>query len=188
MSRLLIITAIVLSVSQLGAADAQPPDSETLASAVKEIESLDAMRSGLAGTFGEKGLPADAETFVEVCKPVGIKAKQIAEANGWTVIQMAEKNRNPAHKLDTEGREVFEIFQEDKSVMGVWTYSEMNGKQGVRYFRRITVEPACLACHGEKDSRPDFVKEKYPEDKAYGFEAGDLRGIYSVFIPSSNGE
>ncbi|MCC6769765.1 MAG: DUF3365 domain-containing protein, partial [Gemmatimonadaceae bacterium] len=25
----------------------------------------------------------------------------------------------------------------------------------------------------------------YPADKAYGFSAGDLRGVYSVFIPDS---
>ncbi|MEQ9617586.1 MAG: DUF3365 domain-containing protein [Deltaproteobacteria bacterium] len=188
MSKLLLITAVVFSISQLGAADTEPPGSETLSRAVQEIESLDAMRSGLAGTFGEKGVSADRETFAQVCKPVGMNAGRIAQENGWTVVQMAEKYRNPAHKLDIEGREVFGIFQEDKSVMGIWTYSEMNGKPGVRYFRRITVEPACLICHGEKDSRPEFVKEKYPEDKAYGFEAGDLRGIYSVFIPSPDGD
>jgi hypothetical protein len=27
------------------------------------------------------------------------------------------------------------------------------------------------------------VKENYPQDLAYDFEVGDLRGMYSVFIP-----
>ena len=53
---------------------------------------------------------------------------------------------------------------------------------------RITVREACLACHGAKAERPDFVKERYPEDRACGFEVGDLRGLYSVFVPADAGE
>ncbi len=30
--------------------------------------------------------------------------------------------------------------------------------------------------------RPEFGKEGYPDDRAYVFEVGELRGIYSVFI------
>lgn len=47
------------------------------------------------------------------------------------------------------------------------------------------VGAACLACHGEKNTRPEFVKEKFPEDRAHGFNAGDLRGLYSVFVADS---
>jgi hypothetical protein len=48
------------------------------------------------------------------------------------------------------------------------------------------VQPSCLACHGPKDERPAFVKKDYPEDRAYGFEDGDLRGIYAVFVPDTS--
>ena len=53
----------------------------------------------------------------------------------------------------------------------------------MRYFRRITVRSACLECHGRKEKRPAFVRERYPEDRAFGFERGDLRGVYSIFVP-----
>lgn len=43
--------------------------------------------------------------------------------------------------------------------------------------------PSCLACHGMKTSRPNFVKESYPDDRAFEFKVGDLRGMYAVFIP-----
>ncbi len=39
------------------------------------------------------------------------------------------------------------------------------------------------ACHGSRDSRPAFVKEKYPNDRAFNFQPGDLRGMVAVFIP-----
>lgn len=188
MSRLLIIAVFLFTALQYAHAAEDSPPPGGLAEAVVEIESLDAMRSGLAGAFGGTGAPADEAAFKEVCKPVGMKAKQIAEENGWTVVQMAEMYRNPAHKLDTEGEKVYRIMEADRSIKGVWILTRMDGTPGVRYFRRITVEPACLACHGGKDARPDFIKQKYPEDRAYGFKAGDLRGVYSVFIPSPDSD
>jgi hypothetical protein len=48
------------------------------------------------------------------------------------------------------------------------------------------VEDACLACHGSEDTRPDFVKQGYPDDKAFDFEVGDLRGVYSGFVPDGS--
>lgn len=55
-------------------------------------------------------------------------------------------------------------------------------KPGLRIYRRIDVRKNCLLCHGEKNRRPDFIKEKYPEDRAFDFKEGDLRGMYSVWI------
>jgi hypothetical protein len=45
------------------------------------------------------------------------------------------------------------------------------------------VEASCLVCHGAKENRPQFVKDNYPQDLAYNFHVGDLRGMYAVFIP-----
>ena len=72
---------------------------------------------------------------------------------------------------------------EDSSLMGMWIRTDREATQGSRYFRRIVVEEACLACHGPRDTRPDFVTQGYPDDKAFDFEVGDLRGMYSVFVP-----
>jgi hypothetical protein len=33
----------------------------------------------------------------QVCKPVGMKAMQLSQENGWQVKQVAKKYRNPAH-------------------------------------------------------------------------------------------
>ncbi len=76
------------------------------------------------------------------------------------------------------------ILWETEGLMGVWTYTRMDGQLGVRYFRRIVVEHPCVACHGGREERPEFVRNRYPEDRAYGFRVGDLRGVYSVFLPT----
>ncbi len=160
------------------------PDA-TRQAVAQAILSIDQMRSGLSGTLDGSTEPVDANTFTQVCKPVGMKAKQVGEENGWEVRQVAVKNRNPANKADAEAADVSARFVSETGLDSLWIHTSINGTPGWRYLRRITVEPACLACHGEKENRPAFVKEKYPEDQAFGFEVGDLRGLYSVFVPDS---
>jgi len=155
------------------------PDAQVLAKVVREVEGLDAMRSVLAGSFS--GEP-DLSTFAQVCRPVGARAKRLAEENGWRVAQLAEKYRNPDNRLDPEAERVYRMMAADPGLMGMWLRAELEGQAGYRYFRRIVVEEACLACHGPQEDRPQFVKDGYAEDRAYGFEVGDLRGLYSVFV------
>lgn len=160
------------------------PDSALRTTVEREIESLDAMRSDLAKTISAED-SVDQQTFARVCKPVGKRAKEMAAEHDWVVRQIAERYRNPAHQLDDRARPIFERFEQNPEVVRLWTRMERDGTAGWRYFRRITVEPSCLACHGAETDRPAFVKANYPNDKAFGFEAGDLRGLYSVFVPDS---
>jgi uncharacterized membrane protein YfcA len=156
---------------------------DTLAAVETAIAEIDALRSGLATTFDPEGT-VDKTTFRRVCKPVKMRAMAVAKLHGWRVQQLSAKNRNPAHALDAEAEAAHMRFVEHPEVTDFWIAStSADGTEGARYFRRITVEPACLACHGAKDERPAFVVAGYPEDKAYGFDVGDLRGVYSVFVP-----
>ncbi len=169
---------------QTKTAESADPDSALQAVVEQEIEALDAMRSRLAQTISSDE-SVDQQTFARVCKPVGQRAKQIAGEHNWGVRQIAARYRNPAHQLDTPAKPFFERFKQNPDAVRLWTRTERNGTPGWRYFRRITVESSCLACHGAKADRPAFVKANYPEDKAFGFEAGDLRGLYSVFVPDT---
>lgn len=167
---------------QVQTAAEEQPEERLRMHVEREIEALDAMRSGLAATIDDG--PVDQETFARVCKPVGQQARQLAEANGWEVRQLAERYRNPAHQLDEGAARAYARFEQDPALERFWVRTEGEAP-GWRYFHRITVEEACLACHGPKEERPDFVKATYPEDRAYGFEAGDLRGLYAVLVPDT---
>ncbi len=159
-------------------------DNTAIGRAVTEIERLDVLRSKVAATFAQSGAPANQQAFAEVCKPVGQSMQQLGTANGWTVRQLATKNRNPANAADPEAVRHRRRFVQDTSIMSRTLRTAVNGKPGVRYLRRITVESSCLACHGARASRPSFVVSDYPKDRAFDFRTGDLRGLYSVFIPS----
>lgn len=182
-ARIALVSVVLIGLVGCSSPEEQDSEDAMRADVEQHIEDLDAMRSNLAQTVTEPDV--DRETFARVCRPVGQRAQEIAAENNWVVQQLAERNRNPNNELDEEAREVFERFKADPELRHLWRETRFDGTAGQRYFHRITVEESCLACHGAREDRPDFIKEGYPEDRAYGFEAGDLRGLYSVFVPDS---
>jgi hypothetical protein len=182
-SRLLMVTiALLLLIANpaLALADTNPVE---LSKAIEEIEYLDQMRSGLAATLDPEITP-DQGTFKKVCQPVGMQAKKLSQENGWQVQQIARKYRNPDHAAkDLQALMALAKFDQNPQLIGFWNRETRNEQTGTRYYRRIDVQASCLACHGGKNNRPEFVKDKYPQDLAYDFKVGDLRGMYAVFIP-----
>jgi hypothetical protein len=173
---LLVLTSLV-GLSLPAVADIDPTE---IGKAVTAVEQLDQMRTGLADTLLEVKSEPTIGTFKEVCAPVGKQAQAIAKENGWQVRQVALKYRNPKHQPQNLSEEkALAEFVEHPDLTAFWERDE----QGVHYYRRINVQASCLACHGAKDSRPSFVKDKYPQDLAYDFQVGDLRGMYAVIIP-----
>lgn len=160
------------------------PHPEELVHAVQEIEALDAMRTGLASSLEGSTEEPTKQTMKEVCRPVGMQAMQLSKENGWQVKQIATKYRNPAHAPESlHDKMALAKFEQDHELVGLWDRETINQQAGTRYYRRIDVEASCLVCHGAKDQRPQFVQKGYPQDLAYNFKVGDLRGMYAVFIP-----
>jgi len=166
------------------AAGEAPVDPATLARAVDQMEQLDRMRISLASSLEGSSEEPTMDTMREVCMPVGKRAMAIGRENGWTVRQVASKYRNPDHApAGAQETGVIDLFARHPEITGLWEPASAGQGAGVNYYRRIDVQPSCLACHGSKDSRPAFVKETYADDRAFGFKPGDLRGMYAVFIP-----
>lgn len=140
---------------------------------VSETEKINQMRENLVQ--GVQG-PVTLQTFKAVCAPVGQTAKKVAKDKGWAFKQTSLKYRNPKHAPDSLEKSVLKQFGKNKDQMSLWV--QANGQQ--HYFRRIIVKKQCLACHGSKNQRPQFIQSKYPKDKAFGFNVGDLRGLYHV--------
>lgn len=178
---LLLVLGLAFTLPSPAAAQTNPAE---LAQAIEAIENLDALRSGLASTLEGRTEPPTVETMKQVCKPVGMQAKQLSQANGWQVKQVASKYRNPSHAPATPAESMaLAKFEQDPELTGFWERNTVDDQAGTHYFRRINVEASCLACHGRQGSRPQFVKENYPQDLAYDFNVGDFRGMYGVFLP-----
>lgn len=162
------------------------PNPNELAQVVQEIESLDTMRTTLASTLEGSTETPTLQTMKEVCRPVGMRAKQLSQENGWEVKQVAVKYRNPDHAPSNLHDQIaLAKFTQAADLIGFWDRETLNKQAGTRYYRRIDVEASCLTCHGVKNRRPQFVKDGYPQDLAYDFKVGDLRGMYAVFIPDN---
>lgn len=178
---LLLTIQPAIALASQGPAPVDPAD---LAKAVDQMEELDRMRISLASSLEGSTEEPTMDTMREVCMPVGKRAVAIGQENGWTVRQVASKYRNPDHApIGTQETEVIDLFAKHPEINGLWEPASAEQGAGVNYYRRIDVQPSCLACHGSRDSRPAFVKDKYPQDKALNFKPGDLRGMYAVYIP-----
>ena len=166
---LLLLLLVSLPGEALAAATQAPQspvEPAALARAVAEMEQLDRLRVGLASTLEGRTEEPTMETMKEVCKPVGMRAAAIGRENGWQVRQVATKFRNPDHApASAQEREVIDLFRRQPAITGLWQPASAEQGAGVNYYRRINVEPSCLACHGTKAGRPAFVKDRYPEDE-----------------------
>lgn len=163
---------------------AQAPVDEKKQLAKKIADEISDMRSERAASLIQSDKAVTPQLFKEVCGAVKKRAMKLAMENKLRIRHAAIKNRNPKHAATDEERQFHRLFDTDAKVEEVWDEIEIEGKAYSRYIRPIFVEPACLACHGEKDSRPQFIQKKYPGDRAFGFKTGDLRGIIEVMVPT----
>ncbi len=183
-STLMVVIGALLLIAAPPTALAAQREQAGLPKAVAEMEQLNRMRVSLASTLEGRSEEPTMQTMQEVCKPVGMRAKAIGRENGWQVRQVASKSRNPDHApAGPQEKQVIDLLERHPEITGLWEPAGAGQSAGVTYYRPINVEPSCLACHGTKADRPAFVKDNYPDDKAFDFKVGDLRGMYAVFIP-----
>lgn len=176
----LTILGILLFFSANSGASETNDESYNRAMAV--ADEITAMRSERAAALLESKETVTPQKFKETCGAVKQRAMALAKENGFRIKHAAIKYRNPDHKAGEQEIELHKLFESDSQAK-TWDEISIEGKSFMRYAAPIFVEPACLLCHGDKDSRPEFIKQKYPDDKAYGFSAGDLRGIIEVMVP-----
>lgn len=186
-----VICAIIsMAGSSLQAQDIHEEDlvikRAKITAAINFLDSLNHMRSALAAGIQGGQEKITEGTFAQVCKPVGAALKSKALEQGWTASHVAKKYRNPAHALGDKQRNLFTLFLNNPKLDALVLQDSLNSQKGFSIYRRINVEDSCLACHGPKGSRPDFIVNKYPKDLAFNFKSGDLRGLYWVFIPGTN--
>lgn len=148
---------------------------------LKKLEALTQMREALSsGVTQLKPSEITEQTFKQVCQPVGVELKRWAGEKGYTARQISLKPRGSNATPRPNEVEILNSFKKDTSKNSfrfVTTEAEI---QSISVYRRIQMAQSCLACHGDKERRPDFIKTKYPKDQAFGFKAGDFRGLYVV--------
>jgi len=146
----------------------------------EKLESMNQMRNALAATLDQYKIEITELAFQKVCMPVGKELQSWGQLSGFQVRQISHKNRNPQNTLKPHDTRAYEKFQNDEKLIHLKVQTSEKDLTGPHYYYRISVTSSCLHCHGEKENRPPFIKAKYPNDKAFDFKPGELRGLYSV--------
>lgn len=131
-----------------------------------------------------------AEAMVVCRDKAPAMAKALSEAKGMQIRRVSLKNRNPKAAPDAWEKRVLEDFEKRTSAgekPAMLEASEIvmdDGKRVLRYMKALPTQDLCLACHGTDDRIDKAVKAKlkelYPDDKAVGYSAAEIRGAITV--------
>lgn len=152
-------------------------------------EAFAKLSGALGGAVGKSG-PAGA---LSVCSEMAPKiAKDVAAAHGVTLRRATHQPRNPKNAADEVERAALETFMAAMAKKEAPQPQVITNADGSRAFLAPIVlgNPLCLQCHGmpEKDITPETlaaIQRLYPDDKATGFQLGDLRGLWRITFPAS---
>jgi len=156
-----------------------PADAAQKELANRAKDELFARLSGrLISVISEEG-PAKAISVCSVEAPE--IARNVGDELGVSIGRTSFQLRNPKNK-PPEWSASFVKARIDKP-----QYVELpNGKLGA--LLPIVLQPKCVTCHGPQDTLAEDVRtalaERYPNDQATGFQAGDLRGWFWVEVPN----
>ena len=150
----------------------------------------------LAGALQERLTSAMAEggptAAIEACRVAApVIAAAASDARGWRVGRTSLQPRNPDNAPDAWELAVLRDFEArmaagaDPGGLDHAEFVVRDGERTFRYMKAIGTQPLCTVCHGaaiapEVAARLDAL---YPEDRARGFEVGDIRGAFSVVQP-----
>lgn len=136
----------------------------------------------------KKGMQAGGPTeAIHLCntKAPGIAAEH--SKGEWNVGRTSLKLRNPDNKPDEWEASVLADF--DKRLAAGEDPKKMEASKledgQFHYMKAIPTGGLCLACHGEQLAEPVKARlaELYPEDKATGYQAGQIRGAFTLTKP-----
>jgi len=128
---------------------------------------------------------------VQVCSEIGQQIpERIADSTGHQIRRVSLGYRNPADIPDAYERRKLEAFEQLNKTNELrkeyFEVVEEDSVEVLRYMRPLLADGLCLNCHGPQEEIPDEVRailaKTYPEDRATGYQLGDVRGAVSVKI------
>ena len=138
-----------------------------------------------------KGGPEGA---IGVCREKApAMAKAASEKTGWAIRRVSLKNRNPKAVPDAWEEAVLKEFEQRLAAGEKPTGLEKgeivseDGRKVYRYMKALPTQDLCLQCHGTPERISPAVRAKlqelYPQDKAVGYHADEIRGAITIKKP-----
>lgn len=127
---------------------------------------------------------------IAVCNEVApAVATTLSKKHGVELGRTSLKLRNQSNAPDAWEKSVLMKFEKRKAAgenIKTMAYKEVVIEGGKQYFRMMkaipTAKKPCLMCHGSKVNSgvENQLSKLYPEDKALGYKAGDIRGAFTL--------
>ncbi len=175
--RIMMLSVTMLASSTAAAGD---PDSDEVARRGAEL--LQPFQQALQTALRE-GMKEGPANAVEVCR---LEAPEIAARVAPEDVAMGRTShrlRNPDNAPLDWQREMLEYYLDNPDDRQ--PRQTRLDETRVAHVQPIETQPMCLSCHGSDldESVQARLDELYPEDRATGFAAGELRGIFWVTMP-----
>ena len=174
-----LLASLVSLVAGCGSEQAAPTSSDAAAPGALllqpfKVELQQALKAGLA----EGPIAA-----IDACRIEAPKIAAEQSASGVRMGRSSHRLRNPANDPPAWVAPIMDDYRDDASGRSPVTVSLANGRKG--YAEPILLQPMCTVCHGDSidDALAGQILESYPDDRATGFSAGDLRGVFWVEYP-----
>ncbi len=150
----------------------------------------DALTSELGGLLLSTLQAEGPLAAVQICSDTAQTLTARHAAEGTYVRRVSDRVRNPANSPDEAEAAQLALLASEHGrgeLPGeVVRIVQRGGIRTLHYMRPIVVAPPCLTCHGPADQIPAEVRavieQRYPQDNAVGYAAGDLRGAVSVRV------
>jgi hypothetical protein len=107
-----------------------------------------------------------------------------------SINRIAQKARNPINLATENENDIFIMYQSMIDKKKELKPILENRENEIVYYSPILLQPQCVMCHGEVDNQIGvdnyaIIKQFYPNDKATGFKAGDLRGLWKIVFKNN---
>lgn len=181
----------LLLVTVISCTEKKKPDDVALRSKGDSLitQTFDTLRNTLLRAIGEKGFPG----AVSFCNTEALPLTNSYVAEGITIKRSSDKIRNIVNTPDSMEQEILSIYlQMKKDKQELKSVLKKDAAGNYHYFKPILLQTMCLNCHGDKTTqiKPDtweVILQKYPNDAAFNYKDGDLRGIWHLtFLKNKN--
>jgi hypothetical protein len=144
-------------------------------------EFADTLKGELMAALSE----GDAVNALGVC---ATKAPEIVATHAvgrWSVRRVSDRSRNPDNRASTTEAVILLGFADSATAPPfVETWEGPDSLRTYHFYKPIHTVPLCLMCHGGLQTMAPGVmaalRDKYPQDRATGYKAGELRGMFVV--------
>ncbi len=182
--RLLVISIIVTQSLVAPASAAETPVENPLLVESRALTQAFAVRlqTALQAAMRDAG-PLAA---LGVCRDVAPQiASELSRLSGAKVSRTSRRFRNPANAPEPWQSAVLDDFEARAPNDDTPLEHFVSDSDGARYMKAIRIAPVCQVCHGATLSNAvqQRLDADYPHDRARGYEAGDLRGAFSIVWP-----